>query len=91
MIEGVEYIFNVSAKNSKNVYSDMDNFVLRYMSSEDDSKNTLFSVIMLGSKISYANIPYILEVEVIPCTLTDDYYVQLIKYLIILKKLKPNI
>lgn len=79
----MNYIFQISGKNKKDIMSDMRSFTVKFQDANSEPKFNIdgagidkqFSVLMLGSDLTYVDVQYEVEAHVTPCKPTNDYYV----------------
>nr|XP_049704755.1 uncharacterized protein LOC110373458 [Helicoverpa armigera] len=78
LLPGVNYIFNVTASTYNNDEVSEQSFSID--NSQGDSKllmegrSDLFSIVLLGGQVTYADIDFVLEAEVTSCFRSHDYY-----------------
>lgn len=78
-------MFYLSGISDAGVLGDTKSFAIKFTDDKSAPKLDLgagsvsdeqFSVLMLGSEVTYADLTYLLETHVTPCKPTNDYYVR---------------
>lgn len=81
LLSGVNYIFNVTAAGPDSGEVTEKTFNIDNIQGNQEllieGRSNMFSVVLVGGQMTYADLDYILEAQIITCFKTQDYYVSL--------------
>ncbi|KAH9629637.1 hypothetical protein HF086_003107 [Spodoptera exigua] len=78
LLSGVTYIFNVTATTYRDKVGTQKEFRINNVKGDSkllmEGRSEMFSIILLGGQLAYADIDFMLEAKVTACYKTHDYY-----------------